>query len=81
MACMDGVVEMVAWIVVGICMSVLVAGVVYGIYMAIWGIYDEYTTPATNTDIHIPTTIHATISTTPSIHAISSHLPHLKSIE
>ena len=42
LVCMDGVVEMVTWIVVGICMSVLVAGVVYGIYMAIWGVHDEY---------------------------------------
>ena len=39
---MEGMVEMVAWIVVGICMSVLVAGVVYGIYMAVWGVHDEY---------------------------------------
>ena len=42
MASMEGMDTMMAWIVVGICMSVLVAGVVYGIYMAIWGIYDEY---------------------------------------
>ena len=42
LVCMVGVGKMVSWIVVGICMSVLVAGVVYGIYMAIWGVYDEY---------------------------------------
>tara|TARA_B100001778_G_C18416800_1_gene551452 strand:+ start:405 stop:545 length:141 start_codon:yes stop_codon:yes gene_type:complete len=33
---------MIANIIVGICMSTLVVGIVYGLYMAIWGVYEEY---------------------------------------
>ena len=39
---MEGMVQMVGWIIVGIGMSVLIAGIIYGIYMAIWGVYDEF---------------------------------------
>ena len=39
---MEGMVQMVGWIIVGISMSVLIAGIVWSIYMAIWGVYDEF---------------------------------------
>ena len=42
LVCMEGMVQMVGWIIVGIAMSVLVAGIIYGIYMAVWGVYDEF---------------------------------------
>ena len=42
MACMDGVVEMVVYLITGISVLMLVAGMVYGIYMAVWGVYDEF---------------------------------------
>jgi len=42
MACMDGVVEMVVYLITGISILMLVGGMVYGIYMAVWGVYDEF---------------------------------------
>ena len=39
---MEGMDTMIAWIVVGICMTALVVALLYGIYMAIWGVYDEF---------------------------------------
>jgi flagellar biosynthesis protein FliQ len=33
---------MVVNIIVGICITALVVGLFYGIYMAIWGVYDEF---------------------------------------
>ena len=42
MACMDGVVEMVVYLITGISVLMLVVGMMYGIYMAIWGVYDEF---------------------------------------
>jgi len=42
MACMDGVVEMVVYLITGISVLMLVGGMVYGIYMAVWGVYDEF---------------------------------------
>jgi multisubunit Na+/H+ antiporter MnhC subunit len=33
---------MIANIVVGICMTVLIIGFFYGIYMAYWGVWNEH---------------------------------------
>ena len=47
MASMEGVdtMMMIDWlyiIITGISITALIVGVVYGLYMAIWGVYDEY---------------------------------------
>ena len=42
MASMEGMDTLIAWIVVGICMMALVVGLIYSVYMAIWGVYDEF---------------------------------------
>ena len=34
--------DMIANVIIGLCMFGLICGLVYGIYMAIWGVYDEY---------------------------------------
>ena len=39
---MEGVVSMVVYLITGISILMLVGGMVYGIYMAIWGVYDEF---------------------------------------
>ena len=39
---MEGVVSMVVYLITGISILMLVGGMVYGIYMAVWGVYDEY---------------------------------------
>ena len=38
---MEGVVSMVVYFITGMAILMLVVGMVYGIYMAIWGVYDE----------------------------------------
>jgi hypothetical protein len=42
MASMDGVVEMVVYIITGICLIGLISALLYSIYMAVWGVYEEY---------------------------------------
>jgi len=42
MASMVGVGKMVVYLITGISILMLVGGMVYGIYMAIWGVYDEF---------------------------------------
>jgi len=39
---MEGVVSMVVYLITGISVLMLVGGMVYGIYMAVWGVYDEF---------------------------------------
>ena len=39
---MEGVVSMVVYMITGMAILMLIAGMVYGIYMAIWGVYDEF---------------------------------------
>tara|TARA_R100001198_G_C5100655_1_gene132917 strand:+ start:369 stop:470 length:102 start_codon:yes stop_codon:yes gene_type:complete len=33
---------MIVKIIMGLLMAILLAGALYGFYMAIWGVYDEY---------------------------------------
>lgn len=33
---------MIVKIIMGLLMTILIAGALYGFYMAIWGVYDEY---------------------------------------
>jgi len=33
---------MILYILVGLLMAILLAGALYGFYMAMWGVYDEY---------------------------------------
>ena len=33
---------MIEKIIMGLLMTILIAGALYGFYMAIWGVYDEY---------------------------------------
>ena len=42
MASMEGVDTMIANIIVGIGIITLVGFALYGLYMAIWGVYDEF---------------------------------------
>ena len=39
---MEGVVSMVVYMITIISVLMLVVGMMYGIYMAIWGVYDEF---------------------------------------
>ena len=39
---MEGVVSMVVYGITIISVLMLVGGMMYGIYMAVWGVYDEY---------------------------------------
>ena len=39
---MEGVGTMVVYLITGISILMLVAGMMYGIYMAVWGVNDEY---------------------------------------
>ena len=39
---MEGVVSMVVYLITGISILMLVVGMMYGIYMAVWGVYDEF---------------------------------------
>jgi len=41
LVCMEGVVSMVVYLITSISVLMLVVGMMYGIYMAIWGVYDE----------------------------------------
>jgi len=38
---MEGVVSMVGWIIVGICVSILLGFALYGVYMAYWGVWND----------------------------------------
>ena len=38
---MEGVVSMVVYLITGMMILMLVGGIVWSIYMAIWGVYDE----------------------------------------
>jgi len=42
MESMEGMDIMIYYIITGICIVGLVAALLYGMYMAIWGVYDEY---------------------------------------
>ena len=39
---MEGVVSMVVYLITGMMILMLVAGIVWSLYMAIWGVYDEF---------------------------------------
>ena len=39
---MEGMVSMVVYMITGMMILMLVGGIVWSIYMAIWGVYDEY---------------------------------------
>ena len=39
---MEGVVSMVVYLITGMMILMLVGGIVWSLYMAIWGVYDEY---------------------------------------
>ena len=39
---MEGMVSMVVYMITGISILMLVGGMMYGIYMAVWGVHDEY---------------------------------------
>ena len=39
---MEGMVSMVVYMITIISVLMLVVGMMYGIYMAIWGVYDEF---------------------------------------
>ena len=41
LVCMEGVVSMVVYLITGMAILMLIAGMVWSIYMAIWGVYDE----------------------------------------
>jgi len=38
---MEGMVSMVVYMITGMMILMLVGGIVWSIYMAIWGVYDE----------------------------------------
>ena len=38
---MEGVVSMVVYLITGMAVLMLVGGIVWSLYMAIWGVYDE----------------------------------------
>ena len=38
---MEGMVSMVVYLITGMMILMLVAGIVWSLYMAIWGVYDE----------------------------------------
>ena len=38
---MEGVVSMVVYLITGMMILMLVGGIVWSLYMAIWGVYDE----------------------------------------
>ena len=42
LVCMEGVVSMVVYLITGMMILMLVGGMVWSIYMAIWGVHDEY---------------------------------------
>jgi len=42
MESMEGVDIMIYWIITAICIIGLLAGLFYSLYMAIWGVYDEF---------------------------------------
>ena len=42
LVCMEGMVEMVVYLITGMMILMLVGGMVWSIYMAIWGVHDEY---------------------------------------
>jgi len=39
---MEGMVSMVVYMITGMMILMLVGGIVWSLYMAIWGVYDEY---------------------------------------
>ena len=39
---MEGVVSMVVYLITGMMILMLVGGIVWSIYMAVWGVHDEY---------------------------------------
>ena len=39
---MEGMVSMVVYMITGMMILMLVVGIVWSIYMAVWGVYDEF---------------------------------------
>ena len=39
---MEGMVKMIVYLITGISILMLVGGIVWSIYMAVWGVYDEF---------------------------------------